>query len=82
MFQTKTGPKLSIPTVKTGRKSLSLSCARGGHWRVAITFAMSFTASNTSPIFLNTSPTKQPKFLPKFVPCILCRNVFIAFVNI
>ena len=30
MFQTKTGPKLSIPTVKTGRKSLSLSGVRGG----------------------------------------------------
>ena len=30
MFRTKTGPKLSIPTVKDGRKSLSLSGVRGG----------------------------------------------------
>ena len=30
MFRTKTGPKLSIPAVKNGRKSLSLSGVRGG----------------------------------------------------
>ena len=30
MFRTKTGRKLSIPAVKIGRKSLSLSGVRGG----------------------------------------------------
>ena len=30
MIRTKTGPNLSIPTVKNGRKSLSLSGVRGG----------------------------------------------------
>ena len=30
MFRTKTGPKFSIPAVKKGLKSLSLSGVRGG----------------------------------------------------
>ena len=30
MFRTKPGPKLSVPTVKNGRKSLSLIGVRGG----------------------------------------------------
>ena len=33
MFRTKTVLKLSIPTVKNGRKSLSISVVRGGDGR-------------------------------------------------
>ena len=45
---------------------------------------MSFMANNTSSynVSYDTLPTRQPKFLPKFVQCVLGRNVIIVLFRI
>ena len=74
MFRTKTGPKLSIPAVKNGRKSLSLSGCQRWRWRVSIIFkCFLWQVTQALVIFLTI---RLPQSSQNF--CLYLFNVYFA----